>query len=232
LHQPADDLWLFAYGSLMWRPDFPFEERRGARLMGFHRSFCIYSTHHRGSADRPGLVLGLDRGQTCAGIAYRIASAQVEAVVDYLRARELISGVYRETMVPVLLLGERRSEVRALAYVVERAHPSYARGLPLGEQARLIRAAQGVSGTNLDYLANTVRHLAELGIRERSLERLLTLTGSHIARAPGAPLVNPRAAALMRACRTRPPGAPLMRLGDRRRFLYRTRLSRKPHAGQ
>lgn len=226
VHRPdAGDLWIFAYGSLMWRPDFPAVETAHARLTGYHRCFCIYSTHHRGSAERPGLVLGLDRGQVCDGIAYRVAGSQAKAVMDNLRKRELVNGVYREAFVPITLAGETRRDVRALAYIVERAHPSYVARLSLAEQARLIRGATGISGTNLDYLANTLRHLSDLAIRERSLERLLVLVGSHVLRNPEALLENPRAAALLRACRSRPIRVKRMRAAERRRFLYRTRLS-------
>jgi len=219
------DRWIFAYGSLMWRPGFAFREAAHARLTGYHRCFCIYSTHHRGTPERPGLVLGLDRGQVCGGIAYRVAGDQAKAIIDYLRKRELVNGVYREAIVPVTLAGDVRRDVMALAYTVERAHPSYVARLSLADQARLIRGAKGISGTNLDYLANTMRHLGELGIRERSLERLLVLAGVYVSRAPGAPLESPRAAALLRACRTHPVAARRMRPAERRRFLYRTRLS-------
>jgi cation transport protein ChaC len=147
------------------------------------------------------------------------------SIIAYLRQRELVNGVYREAMVPVALAGEPDREVMALAYVVERAHPSYVAGLSLAEQARLIRGAEGISGTNLDYFANTLRHLTELGIRERSLERLMVLTGAYAARAPGAPLESPRAAALLRACRVHPVTTQRLRPAERRRFLYRTRLS-------
>jgi glutathione-specific gamma-glutamylcyclotransferase len=221
------DRWIFAYGSLMWRPGFPVLEAAHAQLAGHHRCFCIYSTHHRGSAERPGLVLGLDRGGVCQGIAYRVAGSEAPAIFDYLRARELVNGVYREALVPVTLAGQPRRHVTALAFIVERAHPSYAPRLALSEQARLIRGAKGISGTNLDYLANTMRHLEELGIRERPLERLLVLAGAYVAKAPGADVESPRAAALLRACRTRAVPARRLRPADRRRFLYRTRLSRQ-----
>ncbi len=218
------DVWIFGYGSLMWRPGFAYEEARHARLTGYHRCFCIYSTHHRGNAERPGLVLGLDRGRTCEGIAYRVAEAQAAAVTTYLRQRELISGVYREVDVPITLAEEPPKDVRAKTFVVERAHPSYAARLPLKLQAHLIRGARGISGANLDYLVNTMRHLAELGIRERELERLLTLTGPHVGRYPGAPLESPRVAALLRALHHHPVDVLKLRPGDRKRFLYRSRL--------
>ncbi len=157
-------LWVFGYGSLMWRPGFAYEAAQHARLTGWRRCFCIYSIFHRGTPARPGLVLGLDRGGACEGIAYRVAASEAAATVRYLRAREQVNGVYREAHVPVELMGEPRREVLALAYIVERAHPSYAGQLPLVAQARLIRGARGKSGNNLDYLISTLRHLHELAI--------------------------------------------------------------------
>jgi cation transport protein ChaC len=228
----AHDLWLFAYGSLMWRPGFAYLEARRARVTGYRRCFCIYSVHHRGTPERLGMVLGLDRGGACEGIAYRIAASAVEATLGYLRARELINGVYREAHVIAELEGEaggsgpvRGSEVLALTFIAERAHPNYARRLPLAIQARLIRGGRGVSGANLDYLVSTVRHLGELGIRERELERLVAIAGGLAWRRAGGQAVTAYAAALVRAERQRP--APVRRLArkeERRRFLYRQRL--------
>src|SRR5438552_12225970 len=98
------DLWVFGYGSLMWRPGFAYEEAQHARLVGYRRCFCIYSVHHRGTPERPGMVLGLDRGGACEGIAYRVAAANVAATTRYLREREQINGVYRDVLVPVRLI--------------------------------------------------------------------------------------------------------------------------------
>lgn len=221
----AHDLWLFAYGSLMWRPGFAFVEARRARLTGYRRCFSIYSVHHRGTPGRLGMVLGLDRGGVCEGIAYRIAAANVDAIRQYLRARELINGVYREALVPVELEGEPRAEVMALAYIVERAHPNYAHRLPLATQARLIKAAKGISGANIDYLVSTVRHLREFGIRERELERLVTMIGPLAWHRSHAQHVSPYAAAMVQALRAKP--APVTRRArkeERRRFLHRLRL--------
>ena len=222
---PAHDLWLFAYGSLMWRPGFAFEEARRARLTGYRRCFCIYSVHHRGTPERLGMVLGLDRGGVCEGIAYRIAAHRVAETRGYLRARELINGVYREALVPVELEQDPPAEVRALTYIVERAHPNYAHRLPLALQARLIRGGKGVSGANLDYLVSTVRHLRELGIREPELERLVVMTGALAWQRSWAQHTSPYAAALLRAQRLRPPPVSRRaRKDERRRFLYRLRL--------
>jgi glutathione-specific gamma-glutamylcyclotransferase len=215
--------WIFAYGSLMWRPGFAYEEARHARLIGYRRCFCIYSMYHRGSPDRPGLVLGLDRGGTSEGIAYRISAANYPATVQYLRGREQVSGVYREVRVAVGLLGGVRREVMALTYVVERAHPSYAGRLPLALQARLIRGASGLSGINLDYLISTLGHLAELGIRERDLQRLLALIGPHTARCNRCADANPSVTTMLRATRSLPVPVPVrgLKLQQRRRFLHR-----------
>jgi glutathione-specific gamma-glutamylcyclotransferase len=220
---PAPEHWIFAYGSLMWRPGFPYEEARHARLIGYRRCFCIYSMHHRGTPQRPGLVLGLDRGGTSEGIAYRISGANYATIVHYLREREQVSGVYREVNVAVALLGGTAREVMALTYVVERAHPSYAGRLTLARQARLIRGASGLSGINLDYLISTLRHLAELGIRERDLERLIAMIGPHTARGRRPDRANPSVLAMLRATRRLPVLVPVrgLRLDARRRFLHR-----------
>jgi cation transport protein ChaC len=178
--------------------------------------------YHRGTPERPGLVLGLDRGGTSEGIAYRISATDYPAIVRYLRAREQVSGVYREMRVAVDLLGGTRREVMALTYVVERAHPSYAGRLSLARQARLIRGASGLSGMNLDYLISTRCHLAELGIREPDLERLLAIIGPHTARAgPGRASASVKA--MLRATRQLPVRVPVrgLKLDARRRFLHR-----------
>ena len=224
----APEHWIFAYGSLMWRPGFPYEAAQHARLIGYRRCFCIYSMHHRGTPERPGLVLGLDRGGTSEGIAYRISAANYAMVVRYLRAREQVSGDYREITVAVSLLGGNKREVMALTYVVERAHPSYAGRLPLMLQARLIRGARGVSGLNLDYLISTLNHLAELGIRERDLQRLLAIIGPHTARGRPSDHANASVRAMLRATRRLPVAVPVrgLKLEARRRFLHRQGIVR------
>jgi cation transport protein ChaC len=223
MSEPTRDLWVFGYGSLMWRPGFLYEEARHARLNGYRRCFCIYSVHHRGTLRRPGMVLGLDRGGTCEGIAFRIAPAYASATTRYLRAREQIYGVYRHVYASIELTEEPRRNVLALTYVAERAHPNYARLAP-GVQARLIRGGKGVSGANLDYLVNTLRHLAELGIRERGLERLLVMVGPHASHRAGGAGVSACAAAMVAASRTHPAPERAISRDGRRRFLYRLRL--------
>ncbi|MCL4765206.1 MAG: gamma-glutamylcyclotransferase [Hyphomicrobiaceae bacterium] len=209
----------------MWRPGFDYEEMRRATLVGYRRCFCVFSTHHRGSAERPGLVLGLDRGGTCHGLAFRIAAARRAQTLEYLSAREQINGVYRDTLVPVALDGEPRREVLALAYIVERRHPSYAGRLGLARQTRLIRGACGISGPNLDYLINTLAHLDGLGIREPELSRVLSRIGAHFARGRSGDRGSHGAAALLNACRHVPVDAPRLTVGERRRFIYRRQIS-------
>lgn len=228
MNSVRQDLWIFAYGSLMWRPDFPFVERVRARLTGYSRRFCVTSVHHRGSPARPGLVLGLDRGGVCDGVAYRVSSADRAGVLGYLRAREQVNGVYREAHVAIEVLDPEPRHETAVAYLVERAHPSYAGRLSLLHQARLISGARGLSGVNLDYVVNTLRHMAELGIREPELERLMIVIGAYFANDGASGLVSRRAEALRRtAARTFPAGTGIKRMRpcDRRRFVYRQKLA-------
>lgn len=163
-------MWVFAYGSLMWRPDFEHAEVRPARLLGWHRSMCILSTHYRGTPDRPGLVLGLDRGGSCLGRAFRVDGRQWPQVRDLLHARELITGVYLPRFLPVTLDDHRR--VPAYAFIVDRDHRQYFAG-PADEAARLILQGAGPMGTSRDYLASTLAHMDELGVRAGALHRLL-----------------------------------------------------------
>ena len=221
----AHDLWVFGYGSLMWRPGFHYEEVRRATLVGYRRCFCVYSTHHRGTEQRPGLVLGLDRGGTCHGLALRVAAGRRIETLEYLTAREQVSGVYRDALVPVSLEGEPREEVLALAYIVERRHPSYAGQLSLAEQAQLIRGARGISGPNLDYLINTIAHLESLGIHEPELKRLLSIIGPQFSRSSFNGQGRSGAVALLKIYRNQPVEAPRLKLGERRRFIHRRQIS-------
>jgi len=184
--EPGKDLWVFAYGSLMWRPGFPFEERIEARLIGAHRALCVYSFVHRGTPERPGLVLGLDRGGTCRGIAYRVAASARASTIAYLRVREQVTAVYRESMRSISLKNDPAHSVRALCYLVDRAHPQYAGRLSLEQQVHHVRQGHGISGANRDYVVGTVAALEELGYRESELHLIAArLSGSHSA-APAA----------------------------------------------
>ena len=174
--QPAsEDLWVFGYGSLMWRPGFEFVEQVPARLIGEHRALCVYSFDHRGTPEKPGLVLGLDRGGACRGIAFRVAASKRDDVVNYLRGREQTTHVYREVMRSVWLENEARNRVAALAYVVDRGHVQYAGRLSLAEQLRLVRQGHGRSGNNRDYVLQTVRSIEAQGFRDAPLHQLAVM---------------------------------------------------------
>ena len=180
IDQDGEDLWVFGYGSLIWRPGFDFIERRNARLVGAHRALCVYSFVHRGTAERPGLVLGLDQGGTCRGIAYRVAAGKRAATIDYLRGREQATMVYREAMRAVWLDENPKLRVRALCYMVDRGHVQYAGRLTLAQQLHYVRQGRGRSGINRDYVVETVKALEELGYRDKELHLLAErLKGAH-----------------------------------------------------
>jgi cation transport protein ChaC len=168
----AEDLWVFGYGSLMWRPGFEFLERIPARLIGLHRALCVYSFVHRGTPERPGLVLGLDRGGMCRGIAFRVAAAAREETVAYLRAREQVTTVYLETLRRIELEEKARRQVHALCFIIDRSHVQYAGRLSLDERVHLVRQGHGRSGANRDYVIETVQALEALGYRETDLHRI------------------------------------------------------------
>jgi glutathione-specific gamma-glutamylcyclotransferase len=167
-----EDLWVFGYGSLMWRPGFEFIEQVPARLIGEHRALCVYSFDHRGTPEKPGLVLGLDRGGACRGIAFRVATRHRDEVINYLRGREQTTHVYREVTRSVWLENEPRQRVAALAYVVDRGHVQYAGRLSLHEQLRYVRQGHGRSGNNRDYVLETVRSIEAQGFRDSQLHQL------------------------------------------------------------
>ncbi len=161
------DFWVFGYGSLMWRPGFAHVETRRARLHGYRRALCVTSWVHRGTRERPGLVLGLDRGGSCLGLAFRVPGDLRDEVVGYLRARELVTLVYVERTLPVRL--DDGTVVPAMTYVVDRSHEQYAGALGEDEAARRVAGAAGISGRNEDYVFNTVAHLTALGVRDHWL---------------------------------------------------------------
>ncbi|MBM3607141.1 MAG: gamma-glutamylcyclotransferase [Alphaproteobacteria bacterium] len=163
--------WIFAYGSLMWRPGFDYAERRYARIQGYHRALCVYSHVHRGTPQCPGLVLGLDRGGACKGMGYRIESGKWKDVFLYLQEREQANYAYREKYVSTRLDDGR--VVRSLAFVADRTHRQYAGELDDETAWKLISTAQGVSGANVEYVRHTFAQLEQLGVRDRKLENLM-----------------------------------------------------------
>lgn len=167
----AKPYWVFAYGSLMWNPGFATPETRPARLHGWHRAFCIYSEHYRGTPQKPGLMLGLLPGGACRGLAHRLPRAGYDDVRRYLVKREIDNdGVYEEEVRPIHLNDGR--VVEALVYLADRRHRQFAGKLPAARAAALVRDGRGVTGANVDYLHNTMSHLRDLGLRDRSLEEL------------------------------------------------------------
>jgi len=164
------DFWVFGYGSLIWRPGFAHVETRRARLYGYRRSLCVYSFVHRGTRERPGLVLGLDRGGSCIGLAYRVPGDLRKEVLTYLRERELVTSVYLERMLDVRLDGG--GIVEAVAYIVDRQHEQYAGALDADAAAKVVSGAVGGSGKNEDYVLSTLDHLEALGIRDHWLEEV------------------------------------------------------------
>ncbi len=163
------DFWVFGYGSLMWRPGFAHVERVPARLRGLHRSLCVYSHVHRGTPERPGLVLGLDRGGACLGVAFRVEPEARGDVVAYLRAREQVTMVYREVVRPVEILDGTHRVTKALCYVVDRGHGQYAGALPVERQLEHVRQGIGQSGPNIEYVLATLDHMDEIGVVDRRL---------------------------------------------------------------
>ena len=177
-----DELWVFGYGSLMWRPGFPYQERRTARLYGYHRALCVHSDHHRGTPDRMGLVVGLDRGGSCVGKAYRVAPEDRDNVIAYLDARELPTEAYVPAECRVYMADRH---VTARCYVTDIHHPKYAGKLPLEDQARIVLSADpGHSGINIEYVENLIAHLDELGITDGPLHRVWALLNSPHSRSP------------------------------------------------
>jgi cation transport protein ChaC len=160
------ELWVFGYGSLMWRPGFAFAEAQPALLKGAHRALCVYSIVHRGTHAEPGLVLGLDRGGACKGVGFRVTAGAEDETVAYLRGREQVTDVYVEAVRPVRLLDGPGRVLRALTYLVDRNHAQYAGDLPLEAQIRIVKAGKGQAGGNVEYVMKTLRHLEEADVHD------------------------------------------------------------------
>ena len=166
------ECWIFGYGSLMWRPGFEHAAREPALIHGYHRRLCVYSYVHRGTPEQPGLVLGLDRGGSCHGMAFQIEGHRWSDTLGYLREREQVTMVYIERMSPVRLLSSGRT-VNALTYVVDRNHLQYAGVLREGELLVHVRKGKGISGHCADYVRNTASHLREMSIHDATLESII-----------------------------------------------------------
>jgi cation transport protein ChaC len=167
---PRGDLWVFGYGSLMWAPDFPYVERKTGRAHGYHRALCILSSRYRGTPEKPGLVMGLCRGGSCWGMAFRVQGGRAKEVLDALWQREMLNNVYLPTFVSVALQGTQR--VQALAFVADTAHRQFVRELDVVGRARLVAQGIGQRGRCVDYIRNTLDHMRELGMRDPHLSRI------------------------------------------------------------
>ncbi|KAA9369172.1 gamma-glutamylcyclotransferase [Ochrobactrum quorumnocens] len=178
--QPMNDFWVFGYGSLMWRPGFAHVETMRARLHGYRRSLCIYSHVHRGTPDHPGLVLGLDAGGSCLGIAFRVPGDMTDEVMVYLREREMSNQVYHEKWLRLRLADGR--DVQAVTYVADRRHIQYAGSLKAEDAAAIVASAQGDSGANVDYVSNTLEHLRNMRVRDHALEHVNDLICNKVNR--------------------------------------------------
>lgn len=187
--KPAgSDWWVFAYGSLLWNPLFPFVDARPAKLSGRRRRFCLWSLASRGTANQPGLVLGLDRGGSCQGVVYRLPARSAKAELALLWRREMVLGAYLPLWVTVRCDGKPQV---ALAFVVDRAHRQYTGNLSLGEQADVLATAAGAFGSSADYLERARVALVTHGIVDPYLERLAVLVARRTCSVhPSAPEVG------------------------------------------
>lgn len=174
--QTRTDLWLFAYGSLIWRPDFEPAERRPASVAGFHRCLKMRSRTNRGTPAEPGLVLALVSGGSCRGLAYRVPRAQGAELLARLWLREMPNGVYEPRW---LACSTPAGHVRALAFTLPRSSPYWTGELAEPELLHILRHARGRYGTTLDYVERTVAGLLAVGIRDHALERILRLARHH-----------------------------------------------------
>jgi len=170
----SEDIWVFGYGSLMWRPNFAYAEVRPALLRGYHRALCIYSVAYRGTYQTPGLVFGLDRGGSCRGMAFRVLAKNAAEVMNYLYDREMVTGVYRPRWLNVELGPVSASKVvQSYVFIADRTHEQYTGKLSDKDAVKIIRQGHGKAGSCIDYLYNTYEHLRELGIHDRSLSRII-----------------------------------------------------------
>ena len=169
----AEDGWVFGYGSLMWRPGFPYRVVAPGLLRGYHRSFCVWSRHWRGTPQRPGLVLGLAPDGECQGLLFRVAASDWAWVKAYLDERELVSYAYAARWLPVETAVVESGAVRAYTYVADPWHPQYAGEMSVDRAAAIIVGARGVAGLNRDYLIETLRHMAAEGFADEGLRSLL-----------------------------------------------------------
>ena len=186
---PAGELWVFGYGSLMWSPCFAHRESKLAHVHGYHRALCILSTRYRGTHQKPGLVMGLCRGGSCWGMAFRIAPSEVRRTLRRLWRREMQRRVYQPRLVAARLRDGRT--VRALAFLADPTHPAFVRELDLHGRARLVAQGIGQRGPCIDYIRNTLEHMQGVGVRDPHLERVMHAAITLQQRSPAASARSP-----------------------------------------
>lgn len=169
-HDPAADLHVFGYGSLIWNPAIEFIDSAPALVRGLHRRFCLKLTMGRGTPERPGLMLALDYGGACKGVVFRIAAAKIREELELLWSREMFGGSYNARWVTATTA---RGAVRAITFVINRRHPRYVPELSVAQTAQMIATGAGDLGSCMEYLENTVQHLKELGLRDTGLEKIV-----------------------------------------------------------
>ena len=169
--RPEGDFWFFAYGSLMWNPEFEYLRRETARLHGYHRCLCLWSVEYRGSLEQPGLVMGLDRGGSCAGQAFLISQHAAPKIIDKLNEREMITGAYQSRLIPLKL--QSGEQVNAVCLIARHDHPQYAPGLDHQTIIEIVQRAKGKRGSNIEYVLNTAHKMQEMGMIGRELKAIL-----------------------------------------------------------
>lgn len=175
--KPEEDIWIFAYGSLMWNPDFKYEDVRSAHICGYHRRFCLKCDHHRGKPEKHGLVLGLDNGGSCRGLAYRITPAHMDEALSKLWKREMwVDDAYIPKRVPVTLDNDMDHRVLACVFVSNKKSSYYYDEKCRKTAARIIAEADGLRGSNFEYLERTVKQLREFNIHDPQIEDVYRYT--------------------------------------------------------
>jgi cation transport protein ChaC len=165
-------VWVFGYGSLIWNPCVHVAAKAKARLYGYHRELCLWTPLGRGTREVPGLVFGLERGGSCHGVGLAVAADHARAELRLIWRREMLSGAYLPRWVT---LQSDAGPLRAIAFVMNRAHQRYAGDISEAQKVEAVAAAVGALGTCYDYVASTLDHLAELGVRDPHLERIRRL---------------------------------------------------------
>jgi cation transport protein ChaC len=167
---PPGDFWVFAYGSLMWNPEFDYLRSEIACLSGYHRCLCLWSVEYRGTVERPGLVMGLDIGGSCLGRAFLISEKNAPQIIDRLNEREMITGAYQSALKPLRLNTDET--VEGICLIARQDHPQFAPGLSIQHTTDLVRYAHGKRGSNREYVLNTIAHLREMGLQDPTLDTI------------------------------------------------------------